>query len=391
MKNKAKKIIAIIISMILLVMLATPACAESTEEIDAEVARIFKKWKTSGGILVVAKDGKIIYEKAYGFADKIAKEKVSSDSYFRIASVSKLVTGCVAMKLMESGNLDIDRNIGEYLADPAYKVANPMFPKVSITTRMLMSHTSSIKADGGFSRGKAISEMLNVKKRKQSNFYQKKPGTYYKYSNYGVGTLGCMIEFITGQKLSTAAKQLLFNELEIDAAYSPVYLKNPEMITTIYNKDGSIGLTRARKLREEYNADIDVDHDYYEGYGRIYIKGKDLCRIGIMLCDGGIIDEKRILKEETVQEMLSSQKGKGGITIDSPYGLCVHREKTLLKGKIIYGHQGLLDGVLCNLYFDPETRFVFVMLTNGCKSDMNDHVGSLSRYMFDFAWKTFNE
>ena len=390
MKNRARKIAAFIISIILIISTVS-AYAQSQEDIDEEVTRIFKKWKTSGGILVIAKDGEIIYEKTYGFADKIAKEKISSDSYFRIASVSKLVTGCVAMKLMESGSLDIDKNIGEYLADPAYKVANPMFPKISITARMLMSHTSSIKADGGFSRGKAISEMLNVKKKKQSNFYKKKPGTYYKYSNYGVGTLGCMIEFITGQKLSIAAKQLFFNELGIDAAYSPVYLNNPELITTTYNKDGSIGLTRARKLREEYKKDIDVDHDYYEGYGHVYIKGKDLCKIGIMLCDGGVVDGKRILQEKTIQEMLSSQAGKGGITIDSPYGLCIHREKTLIKGKIIYGHQGLLDGVLCNIYFDPETRFVFVMLTNGCKSDMNDHVGSLSRYMFDYAWKTFNK
>ena len=386
-----KRVLAIILCMILSLTAAFAAAEPSTDEIDENVAKIFKKWKTSGGIVVAAKDGVIIYEKTYGFADKIAKEKVSSDSYFRIASVSKLVTGCVAMRLVEEGKLDLDENIGSYLADPAYKVANPRYTKIPITARMLMTHTSSIKSDGGFSSNKPLSDILNVKKRKKANFYDKKPGTYYKYSNYGVGTLGCMIEFITGQKLTIAAKNLLFNDMGIDASYTPVYLKNPQLITTTYNKDGSIAVTRSRKLREEYDDTVDVEHDYYEGYGKLYITGKDLCRIGIMLCDEGVLDGVRYLQKETVKEMMSSQEGKGGVKIDSPYGLCIHREKTLIDGKILYGHQGLQDGILCNLYYDPETRFVFVMLTNGCKSDMNNHVGSLSRQMFAYVWETLNK
>ena len=381
-----------ITAVLFCVVLCVSAVAAGAEEnaIDDEVARIFKKWKTSGGIVVAAKDGEIIYEKAYGFADKVAKEKVTSESYFRVASVTKLVTGCVAMRLVEKGDLDLDENIGKYLSYPAYKVANPKYSRIPITARMLMSHTSTIKADGGFSTNRALSEMLNVKRRKQSNFYAKKPGTYYKYSNYGVGTLGCMIEFITRQKLTIAAKSLLFNDMGIDAGYSPTYLKNPQLITSTYNKNGTVDLSRVRKLREEYNDTIDIDHDYYEGYGRLYITGKDLCRIGIMLCDGGVIDGKRILQEETVHEMMSSQEGKGNITIDSPYGLCIHREKTLIDGKTLYGHQGLQEGILCNIYFDPETRFVFVMLTNGCNSVMKNHVGSLSRQMFAYIWKMLN-
>ena len=168
-----KRVLAMLLCVILCMTAVLAAAETAMDEIDENVARIFKKWKTSGGIVVAAKDGEIIYEKAYGFADKVAKEKVTTDSYFRVASVSKLVTGCVAMRLVEEGKLDLDENIGKYLSDPAYKAANPRYSKIPITARMLMSHTSTLKADGGFSTNKGLSEILNVKKRRKSNFYDK--------------------------------------------------------------------------------------------------------------------------------------------------------------------------------------------------------------------------
>ena len=111
-----------------------------------------------------------------------------------------------------------------------------------------------------------------------------------------------------------------------------------------------------------------------------------------MLCDMGVIDGERILEEETVREMLSSQQGKGGITADSPYGLNVERVKTLISGKTLYGHQGMANGVLCNLYFDPETRFVFALVTNGTNvRNKGDRIVMLARNLFSLMWETYNQ
>ena len=146
--------------------------------------------------------------------------------------------------------------------------------------------------------------------------------------------MGCILEAVTGQRLTEAARELIFDPMGIDAAYNVLQLKDPEKIVSTYNADGSGNISRSRRLRDakDYREEINLDKDYAESYGGVWIRGEDLCRIGIMLCDMGVIDGAWILEEETVREMLSSQQGKGGITADSPYGLNVERVKTLISG-----------------------------------------------------------
>lgn len=359
------------------------------DALDESVRKAFKKYRTSGGMVVVAKDGEIVYQQCYGWADKFNKIKVTEDTCFKLASVSKLVTGLSVMRLVEQGLLDLDENIGTYLGDPPYKAANPYFPKIGLTARHLMTHTSSLKSNGGLQKNRELSEILNVKKRHTSDFYKEKPGSVYRYNNYGAGIEGCLIEAATGKRLTEAAKELIFDPMGIDAAYHPTLLANPENIVTTYKKNGDISITRSYRLKEECPEEIDLDHDYNDAYGNCWMTCGDLCRIGIMLSDGGWYQGKQILQPETVEEMMSSQKGKGSVTVDSPYGLNIERVSNLLRGKMLYGHQGLMESVLCNLYYDPETHFVFAMCTNGCNASKNDRIGNLSRSLFNLMWKQF--
>ena len=377
----------------LTVLLSVVSALGESVPADEDVAAIFTRRKTTGGMVVVAKDGEIVYEYCYGFADRKAQELVTPDTYFRLASVSKLVTAVSIMKLVETGRLDLDENIGHILGDPSFEAANPHYPKISLTARMLMTHTAGIRDNGGaFDGRKPLRETLNPKKNKsKSGFLKQKPGTKYTYSNYGAGILGCLLEAVTGKRLTDAARELLFDPLGIDAAYDPHLLREPEKIVTTYKPDGNIHKTRAYRLKEPYSEQIDLDADYMDSYGGLWIKGRDLCRIGIMLCDLGVIDGQRILEEDTVREMMASQKGIGGITADSPYGLNMWRLKSLVPDRIIYGHQGIGVGVLCDLFFDPETRFVFALVTNGCNNSKDHDVGLLARQLFDLMWAFYVE
>lgn len=371
---------------------AAAAAAEKAAPADETVQKLFRKRNTSGGMVVVAKDGVIVYRYCYGFANKKEKDPVTEDTYFKLASVSKLVTAVSVMKLVETGRLDLDADIGGILGDPPYSAANPHFPKIPLTSRHLMTHTAGINdSKGALAGGKPLSQVLDPKKNKtRSGFFQIRPGTEYKYSNYGAGIMGCIIEAVTGLRLTDAARELLFDPMGIDAAYDPHLLLYPEKIVNTYKPDGKGDISRSYRLKQPYREEIDLDRDYTDSYGGVWMRGTDLCRIGIMLCDGGIIDGVRILEEDTVREMLSSQEGKGGISVDSPYGLNVERNTSLVKGKIIYGHQGMANGVLCNLYFDPETRFVFALVTNGTNvRAKEDRICLLARDLFDLMWKTY--
>ena len=119
------------------------------------------------------------------------------------------------------------------------------------------------------------------------------------------------------------------------------------------------------------------------------MRAKDLCRIGILLCNGGFYNGVTLLQMETVEMMMDEQRGKGGISANTPYGLCVHHEMTLVNGKTFYGHQGLCNGILVNLYYDPETRFVFVFCSNGCHNRLDNRVGKLTRRVFAVVWDAY--
>ena len=77
------------------------------------------------------------------------------------------------------------------------------------------------------------------------------------------------------------------------------------------------------------------------------------------------------------------------VTGESPYGLFLQREDTLVDGHTFYGHQGWYAGILCNVYFEPASQFGFILLTNGCNNKLLHRVGLLSRQLFALTYETF--
>ena len=165
-----KRFLALFLSLIFLPLFA---CAEEAEgpTLDEQVDAIFRRFATRSGEVVVAKDGEIVYQHCYGYADVKKTVEVTPDHYYRLASVSKLVTAAAVMRLVDDGRLDLDENIGTILgSDEPFFAASPRFKKVGITSRMLMSHTSCIW-DAHFSTQRPLREALNVKTAYDTSFY----------------------------------------------------------------------------------------------------------------------------------------------------------------------------------------------------------------------------
>ena len=368
--------------------LAEDAEESETAELDEMFGKIFKNYKVTGGELVVALDGEIVYQRNYGYAYTLYdKERVDDETYFKIASVTKMVTGIHVMQLVEQGKLDLDTDISEYLG---YPVVNFYYPKVPITLRTLMSHTSSLSTKGGYSKeSNTLGQLIAKSSKKKSNFKKRAPGSAYEYSNFGAGIMGSLIECVTGKNVNDSIRETLFEPLGIDASYAPTMLEKPEKISSIHNSKGQPKLSRSKMLKNVWDDSVNPEKHYRITVGDLWIRGRDLCRLGMLLCNGGELDGVRILSEETVAEMMSSQMGKGVVTCDSPYGLCINRVDNLMEGKMVYGHQGMTEYVICNVYWEPETDFVFALVTNGADTRMNDHIGRISRKMYEAAWETF--
>ena len=368
--------------------------AEQSEEepvlsdLDNQFIRIFRSYRTVGASLLVARNGEVVYRYDYGYSDRKARETVEENTYFLIASVTKFVTGIHVMQLVERGLLSLDEDISVYLG---YKVQNPYYPQVPLTLRMLMTHTSSLSMNGSYSNSRrTLESLISTDRNARSNYYKEKPGSKYRYSNFGAGVLGSLIEAVTGKNVDDSIRESLFEPLGIDGSYAASRLKTPSDITNLYTAgSAAVYKSRSMSISKEWDPSVNPDRHYRITVGRLWLRNTDLCRLGIMLCNGGTLDGISVLRPETVAEMMKDQQGGNVITADTPYGLCVHRDDTLIPGGIVFGHQGLNEDVVCNIYMHPESGFVFSLVTNGCNNALDHRVAKVSRRLFTLAWETF--
>lgn len=368
-----------------LLLLCSSACADTPER---EAEALFTKYKTTGGALLVSKYGNIVHEQYFGYRDKKAGVPVDADTYFRLASVSKMVSAIGVMQLAEGGVLDLDRDLSDYYG---FALRHPDWPEAPITARMLLSHTSSVSPDGAYQAGSGnLSVMLNPGKRRMANWYSFRPGTQYRYSNLGGGMFGSVIELLSGQNVDDYMRENVFSPLGISASYDLSRLPDAEgRASTSYQPNGSIKDKVSMFLSRGYDGSCDPDTHFLSTDAELWMTPKSLLTIGQMMCRGGSLGSAAILQSATVAAMLENQNGRGGITADSPYGLGIYHDTSLLGETMVYGHQGLSGGILINCYWVPESDFVFVLVTNGCDNRMDDHIGLLSRRLFAMAWDAY--
>ncbi|MBP3426874.1 MAG: beta-lactamase family protein [Clostridia bacterium] len=373
----------------LLLLLATPlAAAEEELTMDERVDKVFSGTRAVGGAFIVAQRGEIVYERYYGVQQKTTEVPVTENSYFRGASVTKLVTGIGLMKMMDDGLLAPDEDISTYLG---YTVRNPRYMNTPITLRMLMSHTAGLSETASFSyKSSLLRDMIDIERKAKSNFKDVKPGTAYAYSNFGAGLTGAIIESVTGKDVSSFMREYLFLPLGIDAAYHVSQLEQPEYICATYKKDGSLYAAPSYMLRQEYIAESMPDKHYRVTVGSLQIRPRDLARLGIVLAGDGTLEGQRVLSEEAVAAMRQPQSLETtGITSDSPYTFFTIRQDTLFEGRTVYGHQGTDEGIVCNLYVEPETETVIVVMCNGCKTNRDDGVMRITRRLAAIAEEEF--
>jgi CubicO group peptidase (beta-lactamase class C family) len=194
------------------------------------------KWTIAGASVAIARDGKLVYAKGFGFADTAAGVEVQPYSKFRIASISKLVTAVAIMKLQEAGKLSLDDKVfgcNGILNDSCY-----WYPKdkrvFNITVAHLLSHEggwSQRWGDQMFMPQVVASQMkasLPVDTKTIVRFALNKrlyfaPGTGRSYSNLGYSILGLVIEKISGMPYNEYCRKEIFEPLGI---YDMVPAKN---------------------------------------------------------------------------------------------------------------------------------------------------------------------
>ena len=185
--------------------------ADLTTWLDGFVPFAIARADVAGAVVVIVKNGEVLVQKGYGYADVAAKRPVDpATTLFRAGSVSKLFTWTAAMQLVERGKLDLDRDINAYL-----DFTIPPFQGQPVTLRNLMTHTAGFnetdKCVVAPNPGRAVPLEKVAKDCLPERVYP--PGVIPAYSNYGATLTGYLVQRVSGEPFDDYMERHIFAPL----------------------------------------------------------------------------------------------------------------------------------------------------------------------------------
>ena len=281
-----------------------------------------------------------------GYADLETKRAATEDTKYRVASISKLVTSVLFMAAADRGFVDEAADISEYFGESC---VNPRYPDVPITPAMLMTHLSSLDSDGEPTWAPGL---LSAR----STYLDFRPGTQYAYSNFGFGVLSCLLEKATGKSLNALAKELLFEPLGIEAAYTLSAMPAGADVGLLYG-EGGLTLDELDEAREQA-----VGTGLQLSFGNLIISAKDYVQIlSALLHKGVCVDGEKLLSAESVASLLEQRFDTGDYGV--AFGTQI--QTNVIDGATVYVHTGSANGMFSAFVFDPATKRAAVALTTG--------------------------
>lgn len=303
--------------------------------IDAMCEEAIENSEIPGIVALVARNGTIIYHKAFGMADNKSKRDLKTTDIFRIASQTKAITSTAVMILWEEGKFRMDDPISKYIPEfENAQVLDSLIEKDStyttipankeITIRHLITHTSGIGYGfiDGDERFKKIYQKAgiidafttepilikdNIKKLAKLPLHHN-PGEKFTYSE-GLDVLGYFIEIISGMPFDEFLRTRLFDPLGMDDTW--FYLpksKNKRLVSIQTKKEGKwIKYPETARYNPDYP--IEGSKTFFSGGAGLSSTSKDYAIFLQMYLNNGELNGIRILSRTTVQFMMANQIG----------------------------------------------------------------------------------
>jgi CubicO group peptidase (beta-lactamase class C family) len=311
--------------------------SERLLRINEVVQRYIGAREIAGGVTVVTRRGKVAHFEAHGMTDLESKAPMRKDGIFRIASMSKPVTGVAILMLVEEGKVRLSDPVSRFIpefkdtkvavAKPGPEGATPepagrgrgaapqeiiLTPATRpITVRDLLTHTSGLASGGAGSREanriapRNPSETLAAHVPKLGGApLDFQPGTEWRYSALaGIDTLGRIVEIASGQTFDQFLRQRIFEPLGMkDTGFFPTDDRMPRVVS-LYGRSPEGVLTK-----EETPGWL-ATRTFFSGGGGLWSTPEDYTQFAQMLVNGGQLNGKRLLGPRTVELMASNHVG----------------------------------------------------------------------------------
>ena len=349
----------------------------------------------SGGVTLVARQGKIAHFEATGATDIESKKPMSKDAVFRIASMTKPVVGVAVMMMMEEGKLRITDPVSKYIpsfndltvaVEEARRGAQnasgpPKYYAVpaarEITIRDLLTHVSglgsgpmsSASIGGAEIARKPTDGLSDYVPRLGRSVLEFQPGTRWTYSpGAGFDTLGRIVEITSAQPLDTFLRQRVFEPLGMkDVTFSPTPALEPRLVTAYLFDPGG----RARK---DSNPNRMQSNVYFSGGGGLVATAEDYAKFAQMLLNGGELNGRRLLSPRTVAYMASvhAPDTLPGRTSGEGYGLSVRvvNNAAASGARVSDGSFGWSGAFGTHFWVDPTESLIAIMMIQTPARDM---------------------
>lgn len=202
---------------------------------EGKLAQAFDQYKTLGAVVCVVENGAISHMYTYGDRDA-ASTPITADTMFQVGSISKMITAMGVMRLVQDQQVTLDQDVSELLGTT---VRNACYPDTPITLRQVMSHTagfrdSSFYEDALLGDALPLVQLFEAKRNRYSFVSDMQPGVKAKYSNFGGGLLGSILEQVTGESVDDYMSRVLFTPLGIRAAYRGSRIPEDAVVSNLY-------------------------------------------------------------------------------------------------------------------------------------------------------------
>jgi CubicO group peptidase (beta-lactamase class C family) len=309
--------------------------SERLQRIGQIIQRYMDAKDLAGAVSVVSRRGKVAYFEAQGLMDVEHKTPMRKDAIFRMASMSKPVTGVAILMLLEEGRIRLNDPVSKFI--PEFKDTKVAIEKPQpaggaagagrgqagrvteiytvpasreITIRDLMTHTSGLESGGAGTR-----EGNRIAPRDSSSnlaaYIPKlgavpldfQPGTEWRYSALaGIETLGRIVEVVSGLTFDQFLKQRIFDPLGMkDTAFYEPEEKAPRIANIYTVSPGGLG-------KQETPGWL-ATRTLFSGGGGLWSTADDYLQFAQMLVNGGELNGKRLLSPRTVDLMSSNHVG----------------------------------------------------------------------------------
>lgn len=327
----------------------TPAVGDRRTQIERLMTRLHDQHLFTGAVLVAEK-GNVLYEGAFGLADRNTSRPYTTETRSCLASLSKPITAAAIMMLAEQHRLTYDDSLSTFL--PVFADAVGV-----VTIRHLLTHTSGIPDYPELNvdhPGVTNGEILAALQKVPMPLFR--PGQKYQYCNAGYVLLGLIVEHISGQPLP------LFLESQI---FKPLGMASTFVLTSVEQKTADV----ARGYDRSGGTD---DFEGMEtGDSGVYSTVHDLLRF-----DQALYTES-LVKQQTLAEAFTPAQVREGTTT---YGLGWNIENDATGTRV--WHQGNTAGFRAFIERSLADRGTVIMLTNGGDTNrmsINDSIQRIVR------------